>query len=326
MVPAAAARSAIGVSRRLAPSAVRLPPDNAGTIDIEGKRLALTNLDKVFWPKLGLRKRDLIAYYAQIAPYLLPHLRDKAIVMKRYPNGIAGGFFFMKRTPESRPAWIRTCPIAHGSGNIIHFPLAGDTPSLLWLINLGCIDLNPWYSPCATPDRPDYLHFDLDPCNAPFELVREAALIVRDALAGLGMTAYAKTSGGDGIHCYVAIKSGPHQHAVWQFAKTVSVQLARAHRDILTSEYRVAKRPNRTVLLDYNQNRFGATLASIYSVRPNAYAGVSMPVSWDELERGIEPSDFTMTNAVQRVQKLGDLWKPLLAKTGRYDLGAAIKG
>lgn len=292
--------------------------DNA-TIEVDGRRLALTNLNKVFWPKLGLTKRDLLRYYLRIAPVLLPHLHDKAMVMKRYPHGIAGEFFFMKRAPSSRPEWIETCSIRHGSG-IIDFAMAQDRASLLWLINLGCIDLNPWYGPCAEPDRPDYLHFDLDPNDAPFSAVREAALIVRDALTTLGMTPYVKTSGSKGMHVYVAIKRSPEQHTVWSIAKSISFELAKAHKDVLTSEYKIAKRPRNRVLLDYNQNRLGATLASIYSVRPTPSASVSTPVTWDEVEEGIETEAFTMLNVPDRVNDVGDLWKPLLQSRGRYDL------
>jgi len=295
----------------------------SATVKVNGKSLALTNLNKVFWPKLGLRKRDLLAYYEGIAPALLPHLRGRAIVMKRYPNGIEGEFFFMKRTPASRPPWIKTCPVPHGKG-IIDFPLAPDLASLLWLINLGCIDLNPWYGVCESPDSPDYLHFDLDPEDAPFGVICEAALIVRDALEALGMTVFAKTSGGRGMHIYTGIKRGPAQHEVWAFSKELGHELARAHRDVFTVEYKVAKRPRGKIHLDYNQNRSGATLASIYSVRPNQFAGVSMPVTWEEVERGIEPQDFTMLNAVKRVDKLGDLWKPLTQARGRFDLRALL--
>ncbi|HEX5275594.1 MAG TPA: non-homologous end-joining DNA ligase [Candidatus Rubrimentiphilum sp.] len=294
------------------------------TIKVAGKSLPLTNLNKVFWPKLDLRKRDLLEYYEAIAPALLPHVRDRAMVMKRYPNGIDGEFFFMKRTPASRPSWLKTCPVRHGK-DVIFFPLVNDLASLLWLINLGCIDLNPWYGFCDSPDQPDVLHFDLDPeKEAPFALVREAALIVRDGLEGLGMTAFAKTSGGRGMHIYAGIKRGPAQHEVWAFSKTLGHELARAHRDVFTVEYKVANRPRDKVHLDYNQNRSGATLASIYSVRPNAFAGVSMPVSWDEVEGGIEPPDFTMLNALKRVKKVGDLWKPLTQSRGRFDLQPLI--
>jgi len=300
---------------------VTIPPegDNA-TIDVDGKKLPLTNLNKVFWPDLGLTKRNLLEYYAAIAPALLPHISGKPMVMKRYPNGISGEFFFMKRTPAARPEWIETCSITHGSGNVIDFPMAQDRAALLWLINLGCIDLNPWYAPCDSPRQPDYIHFDLDPNGAPFEVVREAALVVRDALSSLGMTVFPKTSGGGGMHIYVAIKRGPEQHSVWSIAKSISVELAKGHSDILTSEYKKEKRPRNRVLLDYNQNRFGATLASIYSVRPTPAASVSTPVTWEEVERGIEPQDFTVRNVPARVEKIGDLWKPLTQKRGRYDL------
>lgn len=299
---------------------------DSATIEIDGRKLALTNLNKVFWPKLGLTKRDLLQYYADIAPVLLPHIRGKAMVMKRYPNGISGEFFFMKRAPSSRPDWIQTCAIEHGSGNVINFPMAQDAASLLWLINLGCIDLNPWYGRCETSDRPEYLHFDLDPQQAPFEAVREAALIVHDALRTLGMTVFPKTSGSKGMHLYVGIKTGPVQHDVWAFAKRVAFELAKAHGDILTAEYKIEKRPRGRVLIDYNQNRLGATLASIYSVRPTPEASVSTPVTWDEVEGGVETADFTMRNVPERVAKAGDLWAPLTQKKGRFDLTKLLAG
>jgi bifunctional non-homologous end joining protein LigD len=305
---------------------VKIPANaDSATIEVDGRKLALTNLNKVFWPQLGLTKRNLLQYYADIAPALLPHIRGKAMVMKRYPNGISGEFFFMKRAPSVRPDWIETCAIEHGS-SIIDFPMAQNTASLLWLINLGCIDLNPWYGRCDTPDQPDYLHFDLDPQHAPFAAVRESALIVNDALRALGMNPVVKTSGGDGMHVYVAIKHGPKQHEVWAFAKQLAVELSKAHRDILTSEYKVEKRPHGRVLVDYNQNRLGATLASIYSVRPTPEASVSTPVTWEEVERGIEPADFTVRNVPKRVAKLGDLWAPLNQKKGRFELDALLRG
>ena len=143
---------------------------------------------RLFWPELGLTKGDLLQYYADVARVLLPHIHDRAMVMKRYPHGAAGRFFFMKRAPSPRPAWIETCPIDHGSGNVIDFPVIQDLPSLLWVVNLGCIDLNQWYAPGDDVDRPDYLHFDLDPgTGASFERVLEAGLVVREALDALKM-------------------------------------------------------------------------------------------------------------------------------------------
>ena len=162
--------------------ATLIPKSGTTTLSVDGKEVRLTNLDKMFWPEIGVTKGNLIQYYADVAPLLLPHIRDRAMVMKRYPHGAAGEFFFMKRAPVPRPDWIRTCSIEHESGNIIDFPVIDDVPSLLWVINLGCIDLNQWYATCDDVDRPDYVHFDLDPGSAPFERVLESARIVHDAL------------------------------------------------------------------------------------------------------------------------------------------------
>ena len=262
----------------------------------------------------------MLRYYLRVAPAVLPHVAGKAMVMKRYPHGATGEFFFMKRAPSPRPSWIRTCKIEHRSGNVIDFPVIDDAPSLLWLINLGCIDLNPWYAPCDDFNRPDYLHLDLDPFDAPFSAVREAALIVRDVFTSLGMRPYVKTTGSKGMHVYVGIRRGPSQHQVWEVAKALSHAIAQTHPDLLIVEYRVAKRPRGRVLLDYNQNAFGRTLASIYSVRPNEAAMVSAPVTWEEVEGGCESSDFTMLDVPERIERIGDLWAPLLSKRGRFDL------
>jgi len=298
--------------------------DNAA-IAIDGKDVRLTNLRKIFWSDAGLTKGDLLQYYADVAAVLLPHLRDRAMVMKRYPHGASGAFFFMKRAPAPRPAWIEICRIDHGNGNVIDFPMVQDAASLLWVVNLGCIDLNQWYARCDDVDRPDYLHFDLDPgAGATFDRVRETALVVRDALDTLKMPSVVKTTGSKGLHVYVPIVRGPEQKQVWTFAKALAQELAVRHPALITAEYRVAKRPRGRVLVDYNQNRWGSTLASIYSVRPRPEASVSTPVTWDEVARGIRIEDFTMTNVPARIAKVGDLWKPLLRARGRFDLGAFV--
>ncbi|HZE19612.1 MAG TPA: non-homologous end-joining DNA ligase [Candidatus Angelobacter sp.] len=291
------------------------------TVEFGGHTLKLTNLDKLFWPELEITKRDLLNYYAGVASALLPHLTDRAMVMKRYPNGALGDFFFMKRAPTPRPDWIETCRVPHGSGNVIDFPIVQDLASLLWVVNLGCIDLNPWYARCDDTDRPDYLHFDLDPTpGAVFGQVIETALLLKRGLEGLGMTCYAKTTGSKGIHVYIPIRRGPVQKEVWGFAKSFALALAAQAPKLVTSEYRVAKRPKSHVLVDYNQNAWGRTLASIYSVRPQPRATVSTPVTWDELERGVAIEDYRIDNVPDRVAKLGDLWKPLLQKPGRIEL------
>jgi len=302
--------------------AIRIP-DNESDVEltIAGRRAKLTNLDKLFWRDARISKRDLLQYYADVAPVLLPHLRDRAMVMKRYPNGANGKCFFMKRVPEPHPAWIETCSITHASESVIDFPMVQDLASLLWIVNLGCIDLNQWYARCDDVDRPDYVHVDLDPGpGVRFDKVLDAALIVRDALEALGMTPLVKTTGSKGVHIYVPIVRGPLQKQVWHFAKALAQALADRHPKLLTSEYRIAKRPKGRVLVDYNQNAWGRTLASVYSPRPTRGATVSTPVTWQEIERGIAIEDFDIGNVPARVKKVGDLWKPLLAKRGRFRL------
>ena len=305
---------------------VQIPTDvNEAVLAVAGREVRLTNLRKRFWPDLGITKGDLIQYYADVSPVLLPHIRDRGMVMKRYPHGAAGEFFFMKRAPVPRPAWIRTCAIGHESGKVIDFPVIDDVPSLLWLINLGCIDLNQWYARCDDVDRPDYVHFDLDPGQgAAFDRVRETALVVRHALETLKMKPLVKTSGSKGLHIYVPIVRGPVQKSVWTFAKALAVELAARHPGLMTSEYRVAKRPRGRVLVDYNQNAWGRTLASVYSVRPTPLATVSAPLEWKEVAAGARIEEFHLRNVRRRIEKLGDLWKPLLAARGRTDLSKFV--
>lgn len=298
-------------------------------LEIGGRKVRLTNLAKPFWPELGITKRDLLQYYADVSKALLPHLRERAMVMKRYPNGAHGEFFFMKRTPDPHPEWLQTCSITHGSGNVIAFPVIDDLAALLWVVNLGCIDLNQWYARCDDVQRPDYVHFDLDPVITPegkparWKLVLETACAVRSALDALQLPSYPKTTGSRGIHVYVPILRGPLQKEVWAFAKQFAKELEARHPKMITAEYRVAKRPAGRVLVDYNQNAWGRTLASVYSVRPRELATVSTPVSWDEVVAGFRMKDFHMRNVPSRVAELGDLYKPLLAARGRAVLPGA---
>ena len=292
-----------------------LLPANTDNVQVRagGKLVRLTNLRKPFWPALGITKGDLLRYYAAIAPALVPHIRSRPMVMKRYPHGAAGEFFFMKRTPSPSPDWLETCSIRHDSGNVIDFPMIQDLAALLWVVNLGCIDLNQWYSRSDDVDRPDYFHFDLDPGpDVPFAQVLEASLLVRGALDTLKMPSHPKTSGSKGLHIYVPIKRGPTQKDVWTFTKALAMTLAERYPKVLTAQYRVAKRPRGRVLVDYNQNAWGRTLASVYSVRPTAVASVSTPVGWDEIERGITTEQFTMDVILDRVARLGDIHAPVL--------------
>ena len=318
----------VGKPRRSARRKVVAIPRDANQVEIQigAREVRLTNLDKLFWPDLKITKRDLLQYYADVSSVLLPHIQDRAMVMKRYPNGAAGEFFFMKRAPSPRPSWIEICSIEHGSGNIVDFPVIQDLPALLWVINLGCIDLNQWYARCDDVDRPDYLHFDLDPVpGAKFENVLQTALVVREVLESLKMPCYPKTTGSKGIHIYVPIVRGPTQKQVWTLAKEIAQVLEAANPKLITAEYRIAKRPRGRVLVDYNQNAWGRTLASVYSVRPTPKATVSTPVTWQEVKRGIRIEDFRLENVRARIQKLGDLWQPLLEKRKRFRLDPYLK-
>jgi len=305
---------------------MKIPAGKNAAVALGDREVKLTNLDKPFWPELGVTKRDLLQYYADVAPVLLPHLVDRAMVMKRYPDGATGEPFFMKRAPTPRPEWIETCAITHGSGSVIDFPMIQDLASLLWVVNLGCIDLNPWYARCDDVDRPDYLHFDLDPVpEATYDGVVETAQVVRAGLAGLGMKPIVKTTGSRGLHVYVAIVRGPTQKEVWSFAKRFAFDIAALRPALVTAEYRIAKRPAGRVLVDYNQNAWGRTLASAYSPRPRPLATVSAPLSWEELEAGARIEDFDLRNMPARIARVGDLWKPMLAPRGRFDLATLLR-
>ena len=311
---------------RVSPSKLEIPSAGTAWVRVGGREVRITNLGKVFWAEERITKGQLIQYYADVAPLLLPHIRDRAMVMKRYPHGASGEFFFMKRAPVPRPDWIRTCSIEHDSGNTIDFPVIDDLPSLLWVINLGCIDLNQWYAKCDDVDRPDYVHFDLDPgVGAGWDAVLECGRIVHEALDALDMPSLVKTTGSRGLHVYVPIVRGPDQKAVWTLAKALAIELAARNPSLMTAEYRVAKRPKGRVLVDYNQNAWGRTLASIYSVRPRPRAPVSTPVTWKEIEKRIQIEDFRLDNARQRFAKVGDLWKPLLQARGRVNLSRFFK-
>jgi bifunctional non-homologous end joining protein LigD len=305
---------------------VMIPKErNDVELEVEGKAVKLTNLQKPFWPDLGITKGDLIQYYADVAHVLLPHIVNRAMVMKRYPNGAYSDFFFQKRAPNPRPDWIDICNIEHDSGNIIDFPIIRDLPSLLWVINLGCIDLNPWYARCDDVDRPDYLHFDLDPVKgADFNDVLETALLVHQALDALKLPNYPNTTGSRGIHIYVPIQRGPTQKEVWTFAKKFAQSMEKLRPELVTAEYKVAKRPEGHVLVDYNQNAWGRTLSSVYSARPKPHASVSTPVTWEEVRKGIRIEDFRVDNVRDRINKVGDLWGPVASPKHRVDLSPLL--
>lgn len=305
---------------------VEIPTDVPScTVKCGNKKVTLTNLQKVFWPALGKTKRDLLAYYSEMAPLLLPHLKDRPIVMKRYPDGIAGELILMKHVPAYKPDWLDVCRIEYRPGRIIDFPLIDDEAGLLWVVNLGCIDLNPWYGRCDRTEHPDYLNFDLDPVPpAGLDEVRQAALRVKAYLDKRGAESCPKISGSRGMHIVVPIYRKEEQKVVREVAKRIANDLAKQYPEEITTEPRITRRPPGRVLVDYNRNAWGSTLASVYSVRPLPEATVSAPMRWREVKAGFSVTDFTMDSMPRRVKKIGDLAAPLLRKRQRCPLGSLV--
>ena len=283
----------------------------------KGKRtLKLSNLDKPFWPEEGITKGDLIAYYREIAPVLVPHLRGRPFTMKRYPDGWKGKHFFQKDAPSHMPAWIPTRSYRSTSRQTrekrtIRYPIVNDELALLWMANMGCIDMNTWYSRADKPERPDWVLFDLDPSpDVGFPEVVRVALLVKDVLDALGLVGVPKTSGSDGFHVLVPIQRRHTYGQTREFAEIVAGTLARLHPGLVTTEWAKAKR--RGVLIDSNQNGEGKTIASVYSVRPNAGAPVSTPLRWQEVTEDLDPTSFTMEVVLDRVERDGDLFSDVL--------------
>jgi bifunctional non-homologous end joining protein LigD len=290
-----------------------------------GRTLRLSNLDKPFWPDEGITKGDLVAYYRDLAEVVVPHLRQRPFTMKRYPDGWQGGHFFQKQAPSHMPDWIprsaQPASTREGEEKIIEYALVNDELALMWMANMGCIDLHAWSSRVDKPERPDWVMFDLDPSEgATFEDVVAVARLVKDTLDLLELASFPKTSGSRGIHVLVPVARRHTFPQAREFASIVAGALARAHPGLVTTEWSKAKRKG--VLVDANQNRHGATNATVYSVRPRAGAPVSTPLTWDEVRDGLDPAAFTMEAVLDRVARDGDLFAGVL--DGKQSLTAAL--
>ncbi|MGZ8772999.1 MAG: non-homologous end-joining DNA ligase [Acidimicrobiia bacterium] len=274
--------------------------------------LRLSNIEKPFFPD-GYTKGDLIQYYASIAPVLVPHLQDRAIVMARFPDGADGDFFYEKQAPGHQPDWMPLAPIHSGHrGTAIDFVTARDAESLMWLANMGCIEIHPWLSRVTSIDRPDFAIFDLDPAEgATWEQVVEVATLIKIALDQMGLIGYPKTSGATGLHIYVPLDPIYDYSRVRRFVEALGRLLVAANPDAITMEWDIPKRTGK-VFIDHNQNVGGKTIASVYSVRPRSGAPVSAPFLWSELET-VRPEDFTIVTIWDRLQRSGDLFAPVLA-------------
>jgi bifunctional non-homologous end joining protein LigD len=288
-----------------------------------GRRtLKLSNLDKLYFPQEGITKGDLIQYYRAVAPVLIPHLKDRPFTMVRYPDGIEGDFFFQKDAPKHLPDWIPTHRALVSARDKprtkkwVNFALVNDELALLWMANMGCIDMNAWYSRVDKPDRPDFVLFDLDPSpDVGFKETVQVAQLVKQALDAFGLVGFPKTSSADGMHVIVPIERRYTYDDTRQFAEIVAGAIARTHRGLATTEWTKSKR--RGVLIDANQNGEGKTIASAYSVRPRPGAPVSTPLRWEEVDEDLDPRELTMDVVLERVRKHGDLHEGVLTTKQR---------
>jgi bifunctional non-homologous end joining protein LigD len=291
------------------------------------RELRLSNLDKPFWPDEGITKGDLLEYYRQVAPALVPHLKGRPFTMRRYPDGAFGKAFFQKDAPSHMPDWIRrhralvTTREKSRQKKWVEFPVVDDELALLWMVNMGCIDMNTWYSRIDKPERPDWVLFDLDPTpEVPWSQTVEVALILKQLLDALELAAFPKTSGGKGFHVLVPVERRSTYADTRRFAEVVAGAIARTHPKLATTEWSKARR--RGVLIDSNQNAEGKTIASAYSVRPHPGAPVSTPLRWDEVNEKLNPAVYTMPVVLDRVGRHGDLFEGVL--TTRQSLAKAL--
>ena len=291
------------------------------------RRVRLTSPDKVLFPGEGFTKADLAEYYAEIGPAIVPHLRDRPFTLKRYPYGITGQAYFHKQAPKGKPSWIptrrfRTWP-REGGSRLVDFTLVNEPAALVWMVQMNCIDMNAWYSRVDKPERPDYVVFDLDPPESRNGFVQaiRVAHLVREALEGLELHSYVKTSGADGIHVLVPIARRYSYPQTYELAEGVSRRLEEDNPGLVTTEW--LKKKRRGVLVDHRQNGHGKTIASAYSVRPKPGAPVSTPLRWEELGEKVRPRDFGMREALARIEKHGDLFEPVLR--GGQALGPALR-
>jgi bifunctional non-homologous end joining protein LigD len=291
------------------------------------RRVRLTSPGKVLFPGDDVTKGDLAAYYAEIGPALVPHLRDRPFTLKRYPDGIRGQPYFHKQAPKGKPSWIptrefRTLP-REGGPRLVDFTLVNEPAAAVWMVQMNCVDMNAWYSRVDKPDRPDYVVFDLDPPESRngFAQAIRVAHLVREALQSLDLRSYVKTSGADGIHVLVPITRRSSFPETYEFAERVSRGLEEENPGLVTTEW--LKKKRRGVLVDHRQNGHGKTLASAYSVRPKPGAPVSTPLRWEELGEKVRPRDFGMREALERVERHGDLFEPTLR--GGQSLGPVLR-
>ncbi len=289
------------------------PTEETQVKKIKGHELKFTNLSKVYWPEEGITKRDMFNYYYQVAEYILPHLKDRPQSLNRFPNGINGKSFYQKDVKGKAPEWAKTFPYSTSDDEEKEFLVGDDEATLLWMASLGCIEINPWFSRIQSPDSPDYCVIDLDPDKNTFDQVIEAALEVKKVLDELEVPSFPKTSGSTGIHVYIPLAAKYTYDQSQMFARLVVNLVHHQIPEFTTLERMISNREGK-LYLDFLQNRPGATIASVYSLRPKPGATVSIPLHWDEVKKGLKMKDFTIHNTIDRLKSEGDIFKGVLGE------------
>jgi bifunctional non-homologous end joining protein LigD len=288
------------------------------------ERLEVSNLHKVFWPEGNVTKGDLMRYYAQVSPFLLPVVADRALVMKRYPNGVAGKAFYQQRAPDPVPHGVRV-EVVEGDEGVPSRLVGGSLKTLLYMTQLAAISQDPWFSRVQTPGDADHVAIDLDPTDhATFASVLDVARWVRDELEKLGIPGVPKTSGSSGLHIYIPLAPHTSYESGLLLCQIVATLVATRHPKVATVERTVSRRPRGTVYVDYLQNIQGKTLATAYSARASEFAGVSTPLTWKEIDGAIDPREFTIRTAPARFKQVGDVWEGLRT-TPPADLQAVLE-
>jgi bifunctional non-homologous end joining protein LigD len=282
------------------------------TVDVEGERVSLTSLDRIYWPGEKLTKFDLLCYYLKISSYIMPFLKDRPAILQRYPRGVKAPMFFQQDT-STAPSFIKTVKLVNQEGREVNYSVFTTVGSLLHFVNLGTIEQHPWHSTLKHLDKPDYLMLDLDPKQAPWENVLKVALTCKQVLDELGLPAFPKTSGSSGIHIYLPLKPKHDYRKVAAIAEGLAAEVARRVPQIATIQRALARRQKQQVYVDALQNARGKTIAAAFSARARDGATVSMPLTWKQVKKGVRISEFTIENSVSLLKKQGDPWKDFFA-------------
>ena len=288
-------------------------------VEVEGERVSVTSLDRIYWPDEKLTKFTLLSYYLKISSHIMPFLKDRPAILQRYPRGIKAPMFFQQDT-ESAPAYIKTVRLVNQEGREVNYSVFTTVGSLLHFVNLGTIEQHPWHSTLKHLDKPDYVMLDLDPKQAPWKNVLQVALVCKEIFDEVGLTAFPKTSGSSGIHIYVPLKPKHNFGKVAGIAEGLAAEVARRAPKIATIQRSLAKRQEQQVYVDAMQNARGKTIAAPFSARARPGATVSMPLTWKQIEKGVKISDFTIENVPAMIKKNGDAWKDFFANVQQLKL------